>query len=175
MSSKYKDSKDVPSEVLVKRLKELSDAATKGREGQSEFNMRIPAQVDRDADIVLLEAALRLERLENEVHLLSKQFFTQELQKLPLYKISLAEISPEVQDEILEKIKSHPVNFEPLTDFNKDQADKLAYEVAKLVIGRHLNSRSGASDALLLYLNVGGINGPSTVPEWIQKYEGGNK
>lgn len=64
MSTKYKKSADVPTEVIIKRLEELSNAVTKGRAAVSgEFTMRIPAELDRDADIVLSEAAQRLRRL----------------------------------------------------------------------------------------------------------------
>lgn len=41
--------------------KELSEAITKGKWGfECAFTMRIPAEVDRDADLVLMEAARRL-------------------------------------------------------------------------------------------------------------------
>ena len=64
MSTKYKNSSDVPIYVIVARLKELSDAITGGRESQSrEFTMRIPAECDRDADLVISEAANRIEQL----------------------------------------------------------------------------------------------------------------
>lgn len=59
MSTKYADPKLVPTSVLIERLKELAEAIAKGDKG--ELTMRIPAEVDRDADIVLAEAAKRLE------------------------------------------------------------------------------------------------------------------
>lgn len=59
MSTKYEDPKLVPTSVLIERLKELADAIAKGN--RDELTMRIPAEVDRDADIVLMEAAKRLE------------------------------------------------------------------------------------------------------------------
>ena len=59
MSTKYEDLKLVPTSVLIERLKELADAIAKGN--RDELTMRIPAEVDRDADIVLMEAAKRLE------------------------------------------------------------------------------------------------------------------
>ena len=59
MSTKYADPKLVPTSVLIERLKELADAIAKGN--RDELTMRIPAEVDRDADIVLMEAAKRLE------------------------------------------------------------------------------------------------------------------
>ena len=58
MSTKYEDPKLVPTSVLIERLKELADAIAKGN--RDELTMRIPAEVDRDADIVLMEAAKRL-------------------------------------------------------------------------------------------------------------------
>lgn len=58
MSTKYEDPKLVPTSVLIERLKELADAIAKGN--RDELTMRIPAEVDRDADIVLAESARRL-------------------------------------------------------------------------------------------------------------------
>lgn len=63
MSTKYNISDDVPSEVLCKRLGELSDAVTKGRKGiEREFYMSVPAQCDLDADLVLSASAKRIEQ-----------------------------------------------------------------------------------------------------------------
>lgn len=65
MSGKYKNSASVPSETLCARLYELALAVTEGRKGvEREFCMRIPAELDRDADLVISEAARRIERLE---------------------------------------------------------------------------------------------------------------
>lgn len=65
MSSKYKHGDRVPSDVLCARLKELAHAATKDSEAiLREFNMRIPAELDRDADCVLSESANRIKELE---------------------------------------------------------------------------------------------------------------
>lgn len=60
MSTQYKKSSEVPTSVLCERLKQLSDAVTKGSSGDHEFTMRIPAECDRDADLVMAEAARRL-------------------------------------------------------------------------------------------------------------------
>ena len=78
MSRKYNSNSEVPTEVLINRLKELSNAVTEGRSSlEREFTMRIPAECDRDADIVLAESAKRLEmyvklqhaaKLEMEMH-----------------------------------------------------------------------------------------------------------
>lgn len=66
MSSKYKDSRDVPTDVICDRLRELVKAITddNGKQWYTAFYMSIPAQVDRDADIVMSEAARRLEAME---------------------------------------------------------------------------------------------------------------
>ncbi len=64
MSTKYKQSKDVPTEVICDRLKELSDSITKGEKPFTrEFTMRVPAELDRDADLILAEASRRLREL----------------------------------------------------------------------------------------------------------------
>ena len=69
MSREYSKSEDVPDSVLADRLAELSDAvvARMNRDPQKferEFTVRIPAECDRDADIVLAEAAKRLRAIE---------------------------------------------------------------------------------------------------------------
>jgi hypothetical protein len=67
MSNQYKHGEDVPTDVLTKRLDELSDACTKrGEDFEREFTIRIPAELDRDADLVMHEASRRLVQLERE-------------------------------------------------------------------------------------------------------------
>jgi len=74
MSTNYQESKDVPTSVLCSRLMKLSDAVTKGPESiNREFYMNIPAEVDHDADIVLSEAANRLNDLQREVYQLRRK------------------------------------------------------------------------------------------------------
>lgn len=61
MSRKYKHGDHVPTAVLVARLEELAKAfAAGGEERDREFTMRIPAELDRDPDLVMSEAAKRL-------------------------------------------------------------------------------------------------------------------
>jgi hypothetical protein len=62
MSAYYRHGDRVPTEVLCARMQELVAATVEGRHG--EFTMRIPAELDRDADLVLSEAAKRLRELE---------------------------------------------------------------------------------------------------------------
>ena len=65
MSTKYKHSHEVPTAVLAQRLVELSDAVGKrGEERDRELTRRVPAELDRDADLVLYEAAQRLLKVE---------------------------------------------------------------------------------------------------------------
>ena len=64
MSRAYRNSSDVPLDAIIKRLHELSDAVVGGRKTQAqEFVMRVPAECDHDADVVLAEAAVRLDAL----------------------------------------------------------------------------------------------------------------
>ena len=64
MTTKYQCSTEVPNEVIINRLKELCTAFAGVRELiNREFNMRIKAELDRDADCVLFIAATRLEKL----------------------------------------------------------------------------------------------------------------
>ncbi len=64
MSTEYGAQDRVPTEILIARLEELSRAVTEGKESVArEFTMRIPAEMDRDADLVLHAAACRLREL----------------------------------------------------------------------------------------------------------------
>jgi len=79
MSTKYQKSEEVPTKELLDRVGELIRAITGDRTASSfrnEFTMRIPAEVDRDADLVLQAIADRLDKAEKELAVakaLSKQ------------------------------------------------------------------------------------------------------
>ncbi len=61
VSNKYKHGDRVPDSILASRLDALSDAVTKGKGAiNREFTMRVPAELDHDADLVLSQAAERL-------------------------------------------------------------------------------------------------------------------
>lgn len=62
MSSEYKEGDHIPTSVIAKRLYELADAVA--IRDMSEFSMSIPVQLDRDADVVISEAAKRLRALD---------------------------------------------------------------------------------------------------------------
>lgn len=73
MSTLYQSSKDVPTEVLAARLNELADVVAQKRDRiGAEFTMRIPAECDRDADLVMSESAVRLEALQAKCEKLRK-------------------------------------------------------------------------------------------------------
>lgn len=79
MSNKYKHADEIPTEVIVSRLKELAKAVTKGPdEVRREFTMRVPAERDRDADLVLMEAAQQLEKVTEERDLLARKLKVEE-------------------------------------------------------------------------------------------------
>jgi len=63
MSRRYKKGEEVPIKILCERVSELVKAITAGDSSKSllrEFDMRIPSEVDRDADLVLSEISRRL-------------------------------------------------------------------------------------------------------------------
>jgi hypothetical protein len=65
MSTRYKHRDRIPTEVLANRLDELADAVVARMKGDPspmdrEFTCRIPAELDRDPDLVLSQAADRL-------------------------------------------------------------------------------------------------------------------
>ena len=64
MSRTYRSGEAVPSSVLIQRLHEIASVISKG--DYHELTMRIPAEVDRDADLVVSEAGMRLKRLGEE-------------------------------------------------------------------------------------------------------------
>ena len=65
MTKNYKPGDHIPSVELSRRLSELSKAVTQGPEAvRREFTMRVPAELDRDADLVLSEASRRIMQLE---------------------------------------------------------------------------------------------------------------
>lgn len=65
---KYQHGDHVPTEVLCKRLDELSDAVTEGKDAiDREFYMSIPARLENDADLVISEASQRIKKLEADL------------------------------------------------------------------------------------------------------------
>ena len=87
MSTKYKFSDEIPSSILVERLKVLSDACTKDRSVLlREFTMSIPAECDRDADLVLSSSAKRITELESE---LATERAARELAEAKLDKLAI--------------------------------------------------------------------------------------
>ena len=74
MGAKYQKTVDVSLEIICKRLEELSDAVTSGKERTlREFSMRVPAEVDRDADLILSGAAMRLKEQDKEIERLKSE------------------------------------------------------------------------------------------------------
>jgi hypothetical protein len=68
MSTTYKNMNDVPTTALCTRLQELAEVVTEGgRAVLREFTMRIPAELDRDADVVLANAAQRLQEQQERM------------------------------------------------------------------------------------------------------------
>jgi len=70
MSQKYKDADAIPNDVLCNRLEELSNTVTQGRDAiNMEFRMRVPAELDRDPDLVLTIAAKRIRQLADALEI----------------------------------------------------------------------------------------------------------
>jgi hypothetical protein len=67
MSNQYKKGEEVPAAVLCERLKVLAHSVSRGPESvRRDFTMRVPAEHDHDADLVMSEAARRITALEAE-------------------------------------------------------------------------------------------------------------
>lgn len=68
MSLKYSHGERVSNEDLTKRLNELADFVTKGPDViRRNFGMSVPAQLDRDADLVLSAAAMRIAEQDEQL------------------------------------------------------------------------------------------------------------
>ena len=70
----------------------------------------------------------------------------------------------------IERLKDENANLE-VNAVRLRGADKLAYYCAKAIERREIGSRSAIGDALLSYLDIGGMDGPSNVPVWVEQYE----
>lgn len=93
MSTEYKTGDTIPSQILCKRLHELADAVTKGPDTvRREFTMRIPAELDYDADLVLSLSAQRIDQLE-------RQLAEKEAE---IARIKAMRYLPKITEEILE-------------------------------------------------------------------------
>lgn len=62
MSNQYKEFKDVPTHIIAERVVELGEKVASG--DFSDFSMRVPGEYDRDADLVMTGAGLRLNELQ---------------------------------------------------------------------------------------------------------------
>ena len=71
MTTEYNKPADVPTSTILSRVEQLSDAVTKGKEGSHEFTMRVPAECDRDADLVLSELVRRYRELETKLNIIA--------------------------------------------------------------------------------------------------------
>ena len=58
-----------------------------------------------------------------------------------------------------------------MSEFRKSAADKMCYEVFLSVKLGLLRTRTRLSDAAECYADIGGLDGPPTVPQWIENYE----
>lgn len=94
MSNKYKHGDRVPSNVLCNRLDELAEFVTKGPDAvRREFTMRVPAELDRDADLVISEASRRIKELEAALHPSLPQDVEEWMAKNKLWSITAREFS----------------------------------------------------------------------------------
>ncbi len=91
---------------------------------------------------------------------------------------SLNEKYKALQEEYEKLFESHRVDRnkilqEEFVEYTEsiDLADDLAYQVAWLIRNYILDPRSRVSDALLHYLRIGSLDGPSDMNEWLLKYE----
>ena len=74
MSNTYRHGDRVPTEALSARLAFLAHVVTLGKEAVSrEFVMRIPAELDFDADLVLSAAGIRLKEYKTKIESLEKE------------------------------------------------------------------------------------------------------
>ena len=72
---------------------------------------------------------------------------------------------------VMDGLAVQPRTSEATQPRDRIGADRLAAAVARLVSNRAIDARSEAADALLDYLDVGGVGGPPDVPTWLRRYE----
>ena len=114
MSNKYKHGDRVPSDVLCRRLDELAEFVTKGPDAvRREFTMRVPAELDRDADLVISAASRRIKELEAALQTSLPQDMEPEIlsELLDSAMVSTGEIVPDKP--------SHPQDVEEWMAKNK--------------------------------------------------------
>jgi hypothetical protein len=88
------------------------------------------------------------------------------------YKVGDEDLCPTCLWEDLLALRDRVAELEKERDsFDKQAADRLAYACAGAVMQRAVGSRSAIGDALLDYLQIGGMDGPQTTPEWMERYE----
>ncbi len=75
MTTQYKTANEVPTATIAARLEELSDCLLKRDKAamDREFTIRIPAELDRDPDLVLSIAASRLLNMEAMLNVLIQE------------------------------------------------------------------------------------------------------
>lgn len=96
MSRKYEHGDIVPTNILADRLTELSNAIHDCKDARDrEFTMRIPAELDRDADLVLMQSSSRLYELQAEN------------ERLRAKNLQFEHAAKEVYDDLLRRGKPH--------------------------------------------------------------------
>jgi hypothetical protein len=105
MSSKYKDGDVIPTEVLCERVKELIRLIMSGEVRHPDFTMRVPAELDRDADLVLHAIVERIEQLEQHLSAVQSNYRRVGRYWLKVPKAQRDAISAKVNAELKEQ---HP-------------------------------------------------------------------
>lgn len=136
MSTQYKKPSEVPTDTLIIRVENLADAVTKGESGKDEFTMRIPAECDRDADIVLTEFARRFKELEKQLAKANESalFYKEQYEKTDreCTKLAMRESKANERVKRLEKI---------LQRYESEQLQPLKLRVKELEKERDHNQR----------------------------------
>ena len=115
MSTKYKHGDTVPTKVLSARLNELADVVARKRDRiGAEFTLRIPAELDRDADCVLSEAANRLNDLTKQLSDREEQVKALVEAVLPLQNIRMGHIV-RLSNQIMDAVRKAEA-LAPLTE-----------------------------------------------------------
>ena len=127
MSAKYNKHEEVPTSALADRLKELAGFVAKN--DFSDFSMRVPAELDRDADLVMSGAAMRLLSLQSE-------------------NAAMLARAEKAEAELAEAKRQEPVAFWWIGPDGKDNGGPYAGKPSDAAIER---ARNSGCDPQLLY------------------------
>lgn len=148
MSTKYSKSEQVPTEVLINRLDELSDACIDKISFNREFTMRIPAELDRDPDLVLSISSQRLKQQGERIKELEKKC------KLSAHKLADTNRRIEGLEQGLNFSRKAHIRLAADEAKSRKKIKELEAQVSKFIDFTFKHNKSGETKIITLGLDV---------------------